>query len=185
MIGHSPHRRRNGALALILVLMVVLTSCGERVSITATGPGPVVRLPAVAQVTMPPGATAAVPVVSPTPRVAEAIVAVPKKVVVKPPVIATEEVDERRTRPSPTPAVPLIGKAEEGRRHFASMQCGACHQDDLSGNIGPKLSGRTPQDLTDARIYQQILKGGNGMPPFPDTTDQEVQDFIALIRSRE
>lgn len=184
MTGHSTVRRLIGALAVALALASVLTSCGERASITATRPGPAMPLPPVAQITVPPGATEALPEVFPTPRVSEAIVAVPPVVVVvEPPDAPKSPTTEKPLRPAPTPVVTLTGAAKEGREQFTAMGCVACHKSDLSGDIGPKLAARTQQDLTDDRIHQQIMHGGNGMPSFPDTTKQEVQNFIALIRS--
>lgn len=184
MTGHSANRRLIGALAVALTLVGVLTSCGERASITATRPGPAVPLPPVAQITVPPGATAVLPEAFPTQRVPEAIVAIPPLiVVVEPPDVPKSPTTEKPLRPVPTPVVILAGAAKAGREQFTAMGCVGCHKSDLSGDVGPKLAARTQQDLTDDRIHQQIMHGGSGMPSFPDTTKQELQNFIALIRS--
>lgn len=182
MTGHARNCRLTGVFAVILVLGGILASCGENQLIPSGGPS-VVSVPA-PQVTMPPGARMPGALPSPTPRVPEAIVFVtPFVAPVTPPVVSRSEGTDKKPTPVPTPAIVLTGQAEDGRRQFAAMGCVGCHKADLSGDAGPGLAGRTPQDLTDDRIHQQIMHGGNGMPSFPDTTTKELQNYIALIRS--
>ena len=183
MIGHSPSRRLLGGLAASLVLAGILASCGESRLVTSTGavviaPGPV------AQITMPPDRTPAAAVESPTPRVAEAIVAVTPVTAVPTAVAEAEPTEAVGAAPTPAAVMSLTGAAEVGRQQFTSFGCIACHGADLSGGIGPKLAGRTPDDLTDERIREQAKQGGNGMPAFPNMTEQELQNFISFIRSQ-
>ena len=180
MTGHSPNCRLIGALALSLVLAGVLAACGERVSMATVGPGPVVPLPPVAQITVPPGQTPVRLAASPTPRVATLIEAIRSVTVTPTPTIDLPPV---RSDVTPTPAPNLTGAVEEGRQQYTSFGCIACHGKDLSGGIGPKLSGRTPQDLSDDRIRQQVMQGGVVMPVF-NLSEQELQNFIAFIRSQ-
>ena len=184
MTAQTLSRRLFGALVYSLVLAGVLASCGEGLTLDTTGTGTSVRLP-VAQITVPPGARVALHVPSPTPRAADTIVAVTPVVVVSEPPVVVRDQDDWKPTPSPTPAVTLTSAAKEGRKQFTAMGCVACHKADLSGAAGPRLAGRTPQDLSADQIRQQIWQGGNVMPPFPDTTEQEMQNFIALIRSHE
>ncbi len=137
-------------------------------------------MPPVAQITVPPGETPVLPAVSPTPRAATPIETVERPTVTPTPTITVTPVPPSVT---PTPTPELIGAAEEGRRQFIAMQCGMCHKADLSGNIGPKLSGRTPQNLSDDRIREQVVRGGGAMPKF-EVSPQELQNFIAFIRSQ-
>ena len=184
MTGHSPSRRLLGALAVSLLLAGVLASCGESRLVVTTGSGPFVPLPPVAQITVPPGETPAALVASPTPRVAEAIVAVTPVTAVPTAAARAAPAEAAETTAAPTAVVALTGAAEVGRQQFTAFGCIACHGADLSGGIGPQLSGRTADDLTEDRIREQAKQGGNGMPAFPNMTEQELQNFISFIRSQ-
>ena len=110
--------------------------------------------------------------------------AVPRVVVViEPPDVVTKRDDAKVPTPSPTPLVPLTSVAEAGRRIFAEKGCLGCHGKDLEGGVGPPLSGRGPQDLTDDRIRQQVLIGDGEMPVF-GLSEQEVLSVINFIRSQ-
>ncbi|MCY3748407.1 MAG: cytochrome c [Chloroflexi bacterium] len=184
MTGHSPSRRLLAALAFSLMLAGMLTSCGEGRTVTTASAVVVAPVP-VPQITMPPDRTPAPAVESPTPRVAEAIMAV-TPVTVTP----TPSVTPRPTGgPGPTETAAAIaslsGAAEAGRQQFTALGCIACHGADLSGGIGPQLAGRTPDDLPEDRIRSQAMQGGSGMPAFPNLSEQELQNFIAFIRSQQ
>ena len=184
MTGLSPSRRLLGAVAVSLVLAAILASCGESRPVTTAGAVMVAPAP-VAQITMPPDRTPAAAVESPTPRVAEAIVAV-TPVTAVPTAVAAAEPTEAAGGAAATPeaVVSLTGAAEEGRKQFTALGCIACHGADLSGGIGPELRNRTVEDLPEARIREQAMQGGNGMPAFPNMSEQELQNFIAFIRSQ-
>ena len=182
MTGHSPSRRLLGALAVSLLLAGVLASCGESRPVAIVSA--VVPLPPVAQITVPPGETPAALVASPTPRVAEAIVAVTPVTAVPTAAASAAPAEAAETTAAPTAVVALTGAAEVGRQQFTAFGCIACHGADLSGGIGPQLSGRTADDLTEDRIREQAKQGGNGMPAFPNMTEQELQNFISFIRSQ-
>ena len=182
MTGLSPSRRLLGALAVSLLLAGVLASCGESRPVATTSA--VAIAPPVAQITMPPDRTPAVAVESPTPRVAEAIVAVTPVTAVPTSVATAAPTEVASTGTTPTGIGPLSGAAETGRKQFTALGCIACHGADLSGGIGPKLAGRTTDDLPEDRIRSQAMQGGSGMPAFPNLTEQELQNFIAFIRSQ-
>ncbi|MDE2867138.1 MAG: cytochrome c [Chloroflexota bacterium] len=183
MTGLSPSRRLLGAVAVSLVLAGILASCGE--SRTVTTASAVVVAPApVAQITMPPDRTPAAAVESPTPRVAEAIVAVTPVTAIPTAVAAAEPTEAAAAAETPAAIASLSGAAEEGRKQFTALGCIACHGTDLSGGIGPELRKRTVEDLPEERIRSQAMQGGAGMPAFPNLTEQELQNFIAFIRSQ-
>jgi mono/diheme cytochrome c family protein len=181
MTGLSPSRRLLGALTVALLIAGVLASCGESQPIAMVEP---VMVPVVAQITMPPERTPAPAVESPTPRVAEAIVAVTPVTAVPTAVAAVESEETVDRAETPEAVVALTGAAETGRQQFTALGCIACHGADLSGGIGPELRNRTVDDLPDSRIREQAMQGGNGMPAFPNMTEQELQNFIAFIRSQ-
>ncbi len=183
MTGLSPSRRLLGAVAVSLVVAGILASCGE--SRTVTTSSVVVVAPApVAQITMPPDRTPAPAVESPTPRVAEAIVAVTPVTAVPTAVAAAAPTEAAAAAETPAAIASLSGAAEEGRKQFTALGCIACHGTDLSGGIGPELRKRTVEDLPEERIRSQAMQGGEGMPAFPNLTEQELQNFIAFIRSQ-
>jgi mono/diheme cytochrome c family protein len=74
------------------------------------------------------------------------------------------------------------GNAENGKSLFASNGCGGCHiygPAGSSGNAGPNLDEAQP-DFDEA--YDQIEKGGGGMPAFGDRlSDQEIADLAAFV----
>ncbi len=183
MTGLSPSRRLMGALAVTLVLVGILASCGESRTLTPASAVMVAPAP-VAQITMPPDRTPAPAVESPTPRVAEAIVAVTPVTAVPTAVATAATTDTVAEATTPSGIGPLSGGAETGRQQFTALGCIACHGTDLSGGIGPELRNRTVEDLPDSRIREQAMQGGNGMPAFPNMTEQELQNFIAFIRSQ-
>lgn len=184
MTGLSPSRRLLGGLAVSLLLAGILASCGESRTVPTASSVVVVSAP-VAQITMPPDRTPAPAVESPTPRVAEAIVAVTPVTAVPTAVAAVASTEAASTGTTPTTDIgPLSGAAEAGRQQFTALGCIACHGADLSGGIGPQLAGRTVDDLPEERIRSQAMQGGAGMPAFPNLTEQELQNFIAFIRSQ-
>ena len=70
---------------------------------------------------------------------------------------------------------------------FRDKGCSHCHGDGgLGGKKGPTLSGlRTDRNWPPAKIKEQILNGGQKMPPFSDSmTDQEIAQVIAYLRAK-
>ena len=70
---------------------------------------------------------------------------------------------------------------------FRDKGCSHCHGDGgLGGKKGPTLSGlRTNPAWPPAKIKEQILNGGQKMPPFSDSmTDQEIAQVIAYLRAK-
>ena len=182
MTGLSPSRRLLGVLVVSLVVAAIMASCGESRPIAT--PSAVVVVPPVAQITMPPDRTPAPAVESPTPRVAEAIVAVTPVTAIPTAVVAAAPTEAAGPAATPEAVVALTGAAEAGRQQFTALGCIACHGTDLSGGIGPELRNRTVEDLSEDRIREQAMQGGNGMPAFPNLSEQELQNFIAFIRSQ-
>jgi mono/diheme cytochrome c family protein len=90
------------------------------------------------------------------------------------------------------PAHALFGsksKAAElaGALLFRDKGCAHCHGD---GGIGTKkapslIALRKNKLWTPAKITDQILNGGQKMPPFADSvTDQEAAQLVAYLRAR-
>ena len=181
MTGLNPSRRLLGVVAVSLLVAGLLASCGESRTVAMVEP---MVVPVVAQITMPPDLTPAAAVESPTPRVAEAIVAVTPVTAIPTAVAVTETSEPTESASTPAAVVALTGAAEAGRQQFTALGCIACHGADLSGGIGPKLAGRTTDDLPEERIRSQAMEGGAGMPAFPNLSEQELQNFISFIRSQ-
>jgi len=82
------------------------------------------------------------------------------------------------------------GKAAEeaGAVLFRDKGCAYCHGAGGSGGKkGPDLSGlRTDKLWPPEKITNQILNGGQKMPPFADSlTDVEVAQLVAYLRARQ
>ena len=148
MLGQTPRHWLIGSLALALVLLGVLAACGAQSSVSVVGADPRQTI-------------------RPTPV---AQITVPPDRAQVPLVVSPTS--------SPTRLVPLTRVAEEGRRIVAERGCRACHGKDLEGGIGPPLSGRSPRELTDYQIRQQLRNIYYGL------SDQEVLSVIAFIRSQ-
>jgi len=56
--------------------------------------------------------------------------------------------------------------------------CIACHAADLSGGVGPDLR-QVGERLSESRIAEQILLGGDRMPPFRDRLTQAEIDGVS------
>ncbi len=70
---------------------------------------------------------------------------------------------------------------------FRDKGCAHCHGDGgLGGKKGPSLSDlRTNRAWPAAKIKDQILNGGQKMPPFSDSmTDEEIAQVIAYLRAK-
>lgn len=91
-----------------------------------------------------------------------------------------------------TPAYALMGSkakaAEEaGAVLFRDKGCAYCHGAGGSGGKkGPDLSGlRNNKQWTPAKITNQILNGGQKMPPFSDSvTSEEITELVAYLRAK-
>lgn len=182
--GSRRTARLGGAICAFLggaMLAVALAACGESDRFSGLAPTPE-PTPAVAQLLamVPPGRTAPNLAPAPPPRTPEAVItlAAPTPVVIETP---TPPVDG--TSPTPPPPTAPPSDLSPGHQLFIANGCTVCHADDLSGGIGPALGGRTPEDLTEERIRQQLGEGGNGMPPFPDLTEEQIVQLIEFIRS--
>jgi len=122
--GQTPRRDLIGSLALVLVLTGVLAACGEGSSLAGTGVGPVVRLPPVAQITVPPGREPASPSTSPTARVAQRSTSVsPTPSPHGDPACVFSPEGCITPTPVPSPAATLAGAAEAGRKQFTESGC--------------------------------------------------------------
>lgn len=165
--GSRRATRFGRALCVILsgVILVGIVACGEssRLSLLVPTPEPT---PVIVQllITVPPGRTAN-PVPSPTPTSTPT------------PTPAPTPTPSGTPTPTPTPTV-QTGDVQV----YDAKGCAVCHGQDLSGGIGPALACRTPEDLPEDRIRLQLADGGNGMPPFPELTEEEIGQLIELIR---
>ena len=90
------------------------------------------------------------------------------------------------------PAHALFGSrtmaAEQaGALLFRDKGCAHCHgAGGTGGKKGPDLTGLRKDKLwTPAKITNQILNGGQKMPPFSDSiTDEQVAQLIAYLRAK-
>jgi mono/diheme cytochrome c family protein len=89
---------------------------------------------------------------------------------------------------TPVYAASKTGAAEEsGAVLFRDKGCAYCHGAGGSGGKkGPDLSGiRTDKLWTPEKITNQILNGGQKMPPFSDSlTDAEIAQLVAYLRAK-
>ena len=79
------------------------------------------------------------------------------------------------------------GSAKAGAALFSDKGCNYCHGSAGQGaKKGPSLLDVwKDKTLTDEKITNQILNGGQKMPPFADSvTDDEVKDLIAWLRAK-
>jgi len=74
------------------------------------------------------------------------------------------------------------GDAARGRDLYAD-RCAPCHADDArGGTMGVALAGRHILDR--APEFARAVRSGRGrMPDYPDTTDAEIADIMAYVRS--
>ena len=185
------HARRAAPILGALLLIGALAACGESATIGGHGVTTIgsPTLIAAAVVTVPPGRTAAPSVVSPTPRALEQVPAATVTIAAVAQT-ATPTATPATTTPAttePTPVVVAIGEGDprEGERIFTEMACVVCHGENLEGDIGPALAGRTIDDLPHNRIMSQVMEGGNGMPAFKtQLSDDEIAHVVAFIRSK-
>lgn len=90
---------------------------------------------------------------------------------------------------SPVHASSSKAKADQeaGALLFRDQGCAHCHgAGGVGGKKGPDLSG-LPKDKTWTvqKITDQILNGGQKMPPFSDAlTDQQIAQLVAYLRSK-
>jgi mono/diheme cytochrome c family protein len=89
----------------------------------------------------------------------------------------------------PTSALGSNTKADEqaGAVLFSNKGCAHCHgPSGGGGKKGPDLTNlRKDKDWTPAKITNQILNGGQKMPPFGDSlTDQEAAQLVVWLRAK-
>lgn len=66
--------------------------------------------------------------------------------------------------------------------------CGFCHGADLKGtNKAPALTEiRNDKEWTPEKMTNQILNGGQKMPPFRDSlSDEQIADLVAFLRAKK
>jgi mono/diheme cytochrome c family protein len=89
----------------------------------------------------------------------------------------------------PSPAAPqkTDGSANAGAALFSDKGCTYCHGPSGQGaKKGPALTDVwKDKTWTNEKITNQILNGGQKMPPFQDSvSDDEVKDLIAWLRAK-
>ncbi|MDE8654571.1 PQQ-dependent dehydrogenase, methanol/ethanol family [Novosphingobium album (ex Liu et al. 2023)] len=82
---------------------------------------------------------------------------------------------------------PDLARAQAGAMLFGTRACLVCHGwNAIGGGAAPDL--RYSPIITDAATFRQIVKEGglkmNGMPPFPQLTDQELETIRFYLRAR-
>jgi mono/diheme cytochrome c family protein len=80
------------------------------------------------------------------------------------------------------------GSAKAGAALFSDKGCTYCHGPAGQGaKKGPALTDVwKDKTWTNEKITNQILNGGQKMPPFQDSvTDDEVKDLIAWLRAKD
>jgi mono/diheme cytochrome c family protein len=86
--------------------------------------------------------------------------------------------------PTETTAGPTLpeGDATAGKPVFVSSGCGACHTmkaANATGTVGPNLDDLKAEL---AKIEEQVVNGGGGMPPFKgQLTDQQIADVSQYV----
>jgi mono/diheme cytochrome c family protein len=76
---------------------------------------------------------------------------------------------------------------EAGALLFRDKGCAYCHgTGGIGGKKAPSLAAiRTDKDWPPAKITNQILSGGQKMPPFGDAlTDEEISQLVAYLRAK-
>jgi cytochrome c551 len=163
-----------------LLLVGGLVACGGTGTTTVSdGARPAVS---VALATVPAGRTAPPASSSPTARVPEQLTT-PAQTTVLPTAQAATAAPVVAIAAATAAVLAGGDSAAAGKELFTANGCVACHGVDLAGGIGPKLAGRTVQDLPEDRIRSQMSQGGNGMPMFPNLTSDQVSNIMAFIRS--
>lgn len=94
--------------------------------------------------------------------------------------------------PTPVPPAdpdfrPDLTRAQTGAVLFGTRACLVCHGwNAIGGGAAPDL--RYSATITDAATFKAIVKDGglkaNGMPPFPQFTDQELESMRFYLRAR-
>ena len=77
---------------------------------------------------------------------------------------------------------------EAGAVLFRDKGCAYCHGTaGVGGKKAPNLSGlRTDKLWTPPKITNQIMNGGQKMPPFADSlTDAEIAQLVAYLRAKQ
>ena len=82
---------------------------------------------------------------------------------------------------------PDFARSQAGAMAFGMKACLVCHGwSAVAGGGAPDL--RYSPVITDAAMFRQVVKGGalklNGMPPFPQITDQELESIRFFLRAR-
>ena len=84
--------------------------------------------------------------------------------------------------PSAEPAAPVNAEAATA---LYKSNCLACHGDQLQGGMGPELT-KVGGAMTSDQIYNQIAKGGGGMPGFSGTlSDEEIKTLAGWLAAKK
>lgn len=77
------------------------------------------------------------------------------------------------------------GSGSPGAKVFAEAGCADCHTmraANAKGKVGPDLDELRPNE---EKVVKQVTNGGNGMPAFKDTLDeQQIRDVAAYVVER-
>ena len=91
------------------------------------------------------------------------------------------------TPPADPDFKPDLARAQAGAMLFGTRACLVCHGwNAVGGGAAPDL--RYSPTITDATVFRQIVKDGalkpNGMPPFSNLTEQELETIRFFLRTR-
>jgi mono/diheme cytochrome c family protein len=77
----------------------------------------------------------------------------------------------------------LAGGDPASGQAIYDQSCASCHGYSGEGSAaGSTLAGNI-DTLSDSRIWSVIVYGTDGMPAYPDLSDQEIGDVIAYMRA--
>ncbi|MFC0684884.1 PQQ-dependent dehydrogenase, methanol/ethanol family [Novosphingobium clariflavum] len=94
---------------------------------------------------------------------------------------------EEPTPPQDPAFKPDLARAQAGAMLFGSRACIVCHGwNAVGGGAAPDL--RYSPIITDAATFRQVVKQGglkmNGMPPFPEISDSDLETIRFYLRAR-
>jgi len=74
------------------------------------------------------------------------------------------------------------GDPDAGAELYA-FECASCHGVSGEGSAaGTPLAGEL-QSMTDDKIWWVVVYGADGMPSYPELTDEDIGDLIAFMRA--
>jgi mono/diheme cytochrome c family protein len=170
-------KNRSSVYYLLLVLIILLTACGDATATSA----PIPTTPPATTAPVATKATTTTAAASSTPTTTTAAVATKATTTV----VGTASSTPTTTVAATTSAV--TGDAAKGKTGFLSQGCAACHGQVAQGDYGPKIAGTK---LTFPQVLAQVRNPRNpdpakSMTPFDAATlpDAQVADIYAYLQT--